>query len=64
MADIGYDRYIGYELCHPLPQVDGVTAGIEFADLNARLAAEYFGSLVREIEAEHIAARMAERVSS
>ena len=64
MADIGYQGYIGYELCHPLPQVDGATVGVEFADLNARLAAEYLGSLVREIEAEHLAARVAERVSS
>jgi sugar phosphate isomerase/epimerase len=41
MADIGYDGYLGYELCHPLPQIDGVTVGLEFAEANARLAAEY-----------------------
>ena len=49
MADIGYDGYLGYELCHPLPKVDGVTVGIEFADLNARLAAEYFRGLLAEV---------------
>lgn len=49
MADIGYDGYLGYELCHPLPKVEGVTVGIEFADLNARLAAEYFRGLLAEL---------------
>jgi sugar phosphate isomerase/epimerase len=49
MTDIGYDGYLGYELCHPLPKVDGVTVGIEFADLHARLAAEYFRGLLAEI---------------
>jgi sugar phosphate isomerase/epimerase len=48
MADIGYEGYVGYELCHPLPQVDGVTAGLDFADLNARLAAEYLGALIAD----------------
>jgi sugar phosphate isomerase/epimerase len=52
MHDIGYDGYIGYELCHPLPQVDGVTVGVEFADLNAQLAAEYLGGLLAEAHAE------------
>jgi sugar phosphate isomerase/epimerase len=51
MADIGYRGYVGYELCHPLPQVDGVTAGLDFADLNARLAAEYLGALIADVEA-------------
>ena len=23
MQEIGYDGYIGYELCHPIPHVDG-----------------------------------------
>jgi sugar phosphate isomerase/epimerase len=55
MADIRYNGYIGYELCHPLPQVDGVTVGIEFADLNARLAAEYLGGLIADIEAKAVA---------
>ena len=46
MVDIAYDGYLGYELCHPLPTVDGVTVGVEFADLNARLAAEYMHGLL------------------
>jgi hypothetical protein len=50
MQDIGYDGYIGYELCHPLPEVDGEPAGIEFADLNARLAAEYMRGVLSQAE--------------
>ena len=46
MAEIGYQGYIGYELCHPLPKVNGETVGIEFADKNARLAAEYMRGLI------------------
>ena len=41
LQEIGYEGYVGYELCHPLPKVDGHTVGIEFADRNARLAAGY-----------------------
>jgi sugar phosphate isomerase/epimerase len=52
MADIGYAGYLGYELCHPLPQVDGVTVGPDFADLNARLAAEYLRGLIHQIDRE------------
>ena len=48
MVDIGYDGYLGYELCHPLPQVNGVTVGLDFAETNARLAAEYMRALLPE----------------
>ena len=46
MNEIGYDGYIGYELCHQLPVVDGQTVGIEYADENARLAAEFMRELI------------------
>ena len=46
MHDIGYSGYIGYELCHPLPVVNGQTVGIEFADKNARLAAEFMRGVI------------------
>jgi sugar phosphate isomerase/epimerase len=49
LVEIGYDGYIGYELCHPLPKVDGETVGIEFAEKNARLAAEYMRALIAEV---------------
>jgi sugar phosphate isomerase/epimerase len=46
MQDIGYSGYLGYELCHPLPKVNGEPVGIDFADMNAQLAAEYMRTLV------------------
>ena len=48
MQEIGYEGYIGYELCHPLPKVDGKTVGIEFADKNAQLAAEYMRGVLKK----------------
>jgi hypothetical protein len=48
MQEIGYDGYTGYELCHPLPKVNGETVGIEFADHNARLAAEYMRGILKK----------------
>ena len=55
MAEIGYEGYVGYELCHPLPRVDGQTVGLEFADLNARLAAEYMRAHIAAVKAEALA---------
>ena len=52
MAEIGYGGYIGYELCHPLPVVDGKTVGLEFADKNARLAAKFMRSVITEVAKE------------
>jgi sugar phosphate isomerase/epimerase len=49
LLEIGYEGYIGYELCHPLPKVDGETVGIEFAEKNARLAAEYMRALIANL---------------
>jgi sugar phosphate isomerase/epimerase len=46
MTEIGYNGYIGYELCHQLPVVDGQTVGIEYADLQARLAAEFMRAII------------------
>ena len=46
MDEIGYDGYIGYELCHPLPEINGKPAGLDFADKNAQLAAEYMRGLI------------------
>jgi sugar phosphate isomerase/epimerase len=46
MNEVGYDGYIGYELCHQLPVVDGQTVGIEYADRNAQMAAEFMRSLI------------------
>jgi hypothetical protein len=46
MTEVGYDGYIGYELCHQLPVVNGETVGIEYADEQARLAAEFMRALI------------------
>jgi len=46
LQDIGYTGYLGYELCHALPKVDGRTVGRDFADRNARLAAEYLNKVI------------------
>ena len=46
MREIGYQGYVGYELCHPLPVVNGQTVDIEFAEKNARLAAEFMRGLI------------------
>jgi len=49
MHEIGYSGYMSYELCHPLPVVNGQTVGIEFADINAKLAAEFMKGIINEI---------------
>jgi hypothetical protein len=48
LHDIGYQGYAGFELCHPLPVVNGQTVGIDFVDKNAQLAAEYMRGIVAE----------------
>jgi len=49
MHEIGYKGYMSYELCHPLPVVDGETVGIEYAEKNAMLAAEFMNGLIKEV---------------
>ncbi len=39
LLEIGYKGYLGFELCHPLPVVDGQLVGLDYAHQNARLAA-------------------------
>jgi predicted O-methyltransferase YrrM len=55
MQQIGYAGYAGYELCHPLPKVNGRTVGIEFADQNAQLAAEYMRLILNSARQAQIA---------
>jgi len=47
MKEIGYSGYIGYELCHPLPKVKGETVGVEYAEKNAQMAAEFMRDLIQ-----------------
>jgi sugar phosphate isomerase/epimerase len=49
MHEIGYSGYLSYELCHPLPAVNGQTVGIEYAEKNAQLAAEFMRGLIAEV---------------
>jgi hypothetical protein len=48
LYDIAYQGYAGFELCHPLPVVDGKTVGLDFVDKNARLAAEYMRGILAQ----------------
>jgi sugar phosphate isomerase/epimerase len=49
MHDIGYSGYLGYELCHPLPEVNEETVGIEYAETKAKEAAEFMSGLIAEV---------------
>lgn len=53
LLDIGYKGWAGFELCHPLPVVDGKTVGLEFVDQNAQLAAEYMRGILAEAKKQH-----------
>jgi hypothetical protein len=46
MAEIGYEGYMSYELCHQLPVVDGQTVEIGYAHQQAQLAAEFMRGLI------------------
>jgi len=48
MLETGYRGYFGYELCHPLPVIDGKTVGVDYVDKNARLAAEYMRGVITD----------------
>jgi sugar phosphate isomerase/epimerase len=50
MNEIGYNGYTGYELCHPLPRIDGKPATIEFVDKNAKLAARFMREVIARAE--------------
>jgi sugar phosphate isomerase/epimerase len=56
LQDIGYRGYAGFELCHPLPVVDGKTVGLDFVDKNAQLAAEYMRGIRSEAKKQHASA--------
>lgn len=46
LLEIGYRGWMNYELCHPLPVINGRTVGIEYVDASARLAAEYMREVI------------------
>ena len=55
LFDIGYQGWAGFELCHPLPVVDGRTVGLDFVDKNAQLAAEYMRGILADVKKTHAA---------
>ncbi len=55
LLDIGYRGYAGFELCHPLPVVNGKTVGVDFVDKNAKLACEYMQGIIAEAKKQHTA---------
>ncbi|WP_422925719.1 sugar phosphate isomerase/epimerase family protein [Singulisphaera sp. PoT] len=46
MNEINYNGYIGYELCHQLPVINGETVDISYAHEQARLAARFMKELI------------------
>ena len=48
MLETGYRGYVGYELCHPLPIVDGKLVGLDYADRQAKLAAEFIRGVIAQ----------------
>ncbi len=48
LLEIGYRGYLGFELCHPLPVINGKLVGLDFADQNARLAAASMRSTIAD----------------
>ncbi len=55
LLDIGYKGYAGFELCHPLPVVNGQTVGLDFVDKNAQLAADYMRGILAEAKKQRAA---------
>ena len=53
LLDIGYRGWAGFELCHPLPVVNGQTVGIDFVDRNSQLALEYLRGIIAEAKKKH-----------
>jgi sugar phosphate isomerase/epimerase len=48
MNSIGYDGWYSYELCHPLPVVNGERVGIDFVEESARCACILMKSMLKE----------------
>lgn len=48
LLETGYNGYIGYELCHTLPVVNGRTVEIDYVDANTKLALEFIRATIAE----------------
>ena len=49
MHEIGFSGYLGYELCHPCPVVNGQTVGIEYARKKAQEACEFMKGVIADV---------------
>jgi sugar phosphate isomerase/epimerase len=52
VLESGFQGYIGYELCHPLPVVNGQLVGLDFIDANTQLGLEYIQSVIAQAKKE------------
>ncbi len=52
LFDIGYKGYLGYELCHRLPVVNGQTVGLDFVDDNSQMAADFMNRVIADTKKE------------
>lgn len=59
LVEMGYRGYMSYELCHPLPAVEGRAPGIDFVDKNTRLALEYMRNLIETAKTARVAGQVA-----
>jgi hypothetical protein len=48
MAEIGYDGYFCYELCHPVLSEAHEPLGLDYVDEQVQLAQEYLSTLITE----------------
>jgi hypothetical protein len=47
MREIGYDGYLGYELCHPFLNENHERLGIDHVHEQVKLAREYMSGLIK-----------------
>jgi sugar phosphate isomerase/epimerase len=52
LLETGYRGYIGYELCHPLPVVNGQLVGVDFVESNVQLGLEYIKGVIGQAKKE------------
>jgi sugar phosphate isomerase/epimerase len=52
MMEIGYNGYMGYELCHPLPVVNGQLVGLDFVESNTQLGLEFIKGAISQAKKE------------
>src|SRR5262249_49894807 len=64
MRGIGDDGYFSYELCNQLPVEKGQAVGIEFANRNVELAAEFMREIFKSCAEEQVEEEKTERTET